>query len=249
MAEEKQEWPSRAFVVATMLVAHVAPITRIQARGRSRHAGAVRTHGCMRGFMIDDLDETLAALLRRELSPGLTHQIQVSFEAPDDQFPPQSVTTPAVDLFLYDVRENLELRSNEVFLDRHRDGTAQRTLSPVRIDASYLITAWPREGLASPAEDEHRLLGEVMRALLRHRTLPKELLHGSLKGSDLPLPVSALQPGRLQSLGEFWQAMGGKPKAAINYTVTLSVDLGIVELVPLVAERVFHYEPGLGGTP
>ena len=193
--------------------------------------------------MIDDLDETLAALLKRELSPGLAHQIQVSFEAPDDQFPPQSVTTPAIDLFLYDVRENVDLRSNDYFLERHGDGTATRSVAPVRVDASYLITAWPREGLASPAEDEHRLLGEVMRALLRHRTLPREVLRGSLKGGDLPLPVSALQPGRLQSLGEFWQAMGGKPKAAINYTVTLSVDVSAAEKVRLVEEPVFHLGP------
>ncbi|SAL27933.1 DUF4255 domain-containing protein [Caballeronia humi] len=192
--------------------------------------------------MIDDLDETLAALLRRELAPGLSEQIQVSFEAPDDQFPPQSVMTPAVDLFLYDVRENLELRNNDVYFERRNDGVSERMPVPVRIDASYLITAWPREGLASPAEDEHRLLGEVMRALLRHRTLPRELLRGRLAESDMPLPVSALQPGRLQSLGEFWQAMGGKPKAAINYTVTLSVDVGIPKEVRLVTERVFRYD-------
>jgi hypothetical protein len=192
--------------------------------------------------MIDDLDETLAVLLKRELSPGLARQIQVSFEAPDDQFPPQSVMTPAIDLFLYDVRENVDLRSNDFYLDRHHDGTATRSVAPVRVDASYLITAWPREGLANPAEDEHRLLGEVLCALLRHRTLPREVLHGSLKGSDLPLPVSALQPGRLQSLGEFWQAMGGKPKAAINYTVTLSVDVNAAEEVRLVEKPVFHYD-------
>ncbi|QCP49816.1 DUF4255 domain-containing protein [Trinickia violacea] len=196
--------------------------------------------------MIDDLDKTLAALLRRELAPGLSEQIQVSFEAPDDRFPPQSVTTPAIDLFLYDVRENLELRSNDVMLDHHADGTAQRRRMPVRVDASYLITAWPREGLANPAEDEHRLLGEVMRALLRYRTIPQDLLRGSLVASDLPLPVSALQPGRLQSLGEFWQAMGGKPKAAINYTVTLSVDVAVPEEVRLVTERIFHFESVLG---
>ncbi|CDY75462.1 hypothetical protein BGLT_04361 [Caballeronia glathei] len=196
--------------------------------------------------MIDDLDETLAALLRRELAPGLSEQIQVSFEAPDDQFPPQSVTTPAIDLFLYDVRENLELRSNDAYLERHRDGTAHRMPIPVRVDASYLITAWPREGLASPAEDEHRLLGEVMRALLRHRTLPRDILRGSLAAGDLPLPVSALQPGRLQSLGEFWQAMGGKPKAAINYTVTLSVDVGMPEAVRLVTSKDFYFDVALG---
>jgi hypothetical protein len=192
--------------------------------------------------MIDDLDKTLAALLRRELTPGLSDQVQVSFEAPDDRFPPQSVTTPAIDLFLYDVRENLELRSNEVILDRQGDGTAHRLHMPVRIDASYLITAWPREGLANPAGDEHRLLGEVMRALLRYRTIPQDLLRGSLASDDLPLPVSALQPGRLQSLGEFWQAMGGKPKAAINYTVTVSVDIDKREEVMLVKERIFEYE-------
>lgn len=201
--------------------------------------------------MIDDLDETLAALLRSELAPGLSDQIQVSFEAPDDQFPPQSVTTPAVDLFLYDIRENHDLRESDAYLvQRRRDANvAERLPAPVRVDASYLITAWPREGLASPAEDEHRLLGEVMRALLRHRTLPRELLRGRLAASDLPLPVSALQPGRLQSLGEFWQAMGGKPKAAINYTVTLSVDVGIPKEVRIATERIFHYDFLMGGLP
>jgi hypothetical protein len=81
---------------------------------------------------------------------------------------------------------------------------------------------------------------------LRYRTLPPELLRGSLAASDLPLPVSALQPGRLQSLGEFWQAMGGKPKAAINYTVTLSIDVAAPEEVRLVTERVFHFDAMTG---
>jgi hypothetical protein len=199
--------------------------------------------------MIDDLDETLAALLKSELSPGLAQQIQVSFEAPDDQFPPQSVTTPAIDLFLYDVRENTDLRNGDFYCERRDDGSVLRRMVPVRVDASYLITAWPREGLASPAEDEHRLLGAVMRVLLRHRTIPQSVLQGSLKDGEMPLPVSALQPGRLQSLGEFWQAMGGKPKAAINYTVTLSVDVGVTTRTPLVKEPVFYYDPRLQRVP
>jgi hypothetical protein len=49
-------------------------------------------------------------------------------------------------------------------------------------------------------------------------------LQGSLEGQEPPLPAVSLQPGRLQSLGEFWQALGGKPKAALNYTVTIAVD-------------------------
>jgi len=199
-----------------------------------------------KAIMINDLDETLAVLLKRELPKGLAEQVHVSFGAPDDQFPPSSVTLPAIDLFLYDIRENLELRSNEVYLDRHMDGTATRTMAPVRIDASYLITAWPSQSVADPSEDEHRLLGEVIRALLRYRTLPEEVLQGSLLDQDLPLPVIPLQPGRLQSLGEFWQALGGKPKAALNYTVTLAVDAAQPEVVGLVTEKVLEFRMQAG---
>src|SRR5262245_28425702 len=188
--------------------------------------------------MIKDLDETIAALLRRDLPPTLAAQMQISFATPDDQFPPQSVTLPAIDLFLYDVRENLELRSNEVLVERRGDGTATRTRPAVRVDFSYLITAWPSETAPDPAEDEHRLLGEVMRVLLRYRTIPEDVLQGELRDQRPALPVSSLQPGRLQSMGEFWQAVGGKPKAALNYQVTLSVSVAVPEEVRLVTDKV-----------
>jgi hypothetical protein len=190
--------------------------------------------------MIKDLDETIAALLRRDLPPALVGQVQISFATPDDQFPPQSVTLPAIDLFLYDVRENLELRSNEVYLERRSDGMATLTRAPVRMDFSYLVTAWPSESVPDPAEDEHHLLGEVMRVLLRYRTIPEDMLQGVLVGQQPPLPVSSMQPGRLQSLGEFWQALGGKPKAALNYQVTLSVDVTAPQEVPLVTDKVIQ---------
>jgi len=191
--------------------------------------------------MIDDLDKTIATLLRHPrygLPSSLAEQVQISFATPDDQFPPQSVTLPAVDLFLYDVRENLELRSNEVFVERRSDGTATTSRAPVRVDFSYLVTAWSSESVPDRAQDEHRLLGEVMLTLLRHRHLPGEVLQGVLATQDPPLPASALQPGRLQSLGEFWQALGGKPKAALNYSITLSVDLSVPEETRLVTDKV-----------
>ncbi len=188
--------------------------------------------------MIKALDQTLKTLLLRDLPFTLANQVQISFATPDNQFPPQSVTLPAIDLFLYDVRENLELRSSEVYLNRRGDGTATQERAPARVDFSYLITAWPSESVPDAAEDEHHLLGEVMCVLLRHRTIPEEVLQGVLKKQTYPLPVTSLQPGRLQSLGEFWQALGGKPKAALNYQITLSVDVSVPEEVRLVTEKV-----------
>jgi hypothetical protein len=180
--------------------------------------------------MINDLDKTLETLLLQELPPDLVGEsavtkVSISFATPDDKFPPQSVTLPAIDLFLYDIRENRDLRSNEWVVDRKSDGTASKKRAAVRVDCSYLITAWASEGSTTPAQDEHHLLGEVMKVLLRHPTLPSAVLQGSLEGQEPLLPAAALQPGRLQSLGEFWQALGGKPKAALNYTVTFAVEV------------------------
>src|SRR5512136_1093531 len=116
--------------------------------------------------MIDDLDRTLEELLKRSLPPGIVQQVTISFATPDDQFPPSNVTLPAIDLFLYDVRENRDLRSNEWIVERQSSGAATREKSPVRVDCSYLITAWASATSNTAPLDEHRLLGEVMTALL-----------------------------------------------------------------------------------
>lgn len=196
--------------------------------------------------MIDDLDRAVEELLKRELSPGLVEQVGISFAAPDSEFPPSSVTLPAVDLFLYDVRENLELRNTGWTVEHRDDGTAWKRRNPVRVDCSYLITAWASEGSTTRALDEHRLLSEVMKVLLKHPTIPEVLLQGSLKGQEPPLPSSTLQPGRLQSVSEFWQALGGKPKAALNYTVTIGVfpqDTQVTERP--VIDKTIKIKPGL----
>jgi len=188
--------------------------------------------------MINDLDATLRVLLKQGLPQAIADQVQISFATPDDQFPPQSVMLPAIDLFLYDIRENMELRNNEAFLDYHLDGSATRTPAPIRIDFSYLITAWPSESVQVPSEDEHHLLGEVMRVLVRYKQIPESMLQGELVGQDPSLPVISFQPGRLQSLGEFWQALGGKPKVALNLQVTLSIAVADAEKVTLVTDKL-----------
>jgi hypothetical protein len=195
--------------------------------------------------MIDDLDRTVEELLRRELPPALVEQIAISFAAPDADFPPAAVTLPAIDLFLYDIRENLELRDTQWIIQHKDDGTATRKRAPVRIDCSYLITAWASVATPTPALDEHRLLSQVMKVLIRYPQLPEVLLQGSLKGQAPPLPSSTLQPGRLQSMAEFWQALGGKPKAALNYTVTIGVvaDEEIDTELPVI-DKTLKLRPG-----
>jgi hypothetical protein len=184
--------------------------------------------------MFQDLDATLAALLDAELA---VENVAVSFAAPDDQFPPSGVSPPAISFFLYEVREDYDLRSNEWELLRRDDGMVTRKRPPVRVDCSYLITAWPSPSAPDPAHDEHHLLGEVLKVLLRHRVIPDAYLRGELAGQEPPLRARVVAESQLRSLGEFWQAMGGKPKATLHYGITLSVDVfEPAEVGPAVTE-------------
>lgn len=194
--------------------------------------------------MLQDLDATLTALLRAELP---VQNVAISFAAPDDQFPPPGVSLPAIALFLYDVREDYELRSAQWELDRRPGGTFTRTPPPVRVTCSYLITAWASATAPDPAHDEHRLLGEVLKVLLRHPTIPENFLSGELAGQEPPLPARIIAEAHLHSLGELWQAMGGRPKATLHYAVTISVGVSKpVEAGPAVTDRVFTITRGVG---
>ena len=189
--------------------------------------------------MLQDLDATLAALLDSELS---MENVTISFATPDDQFPPSNVNLPAVALFLYDVREDHGLRSTSWDLERSKRGIVSRARPPVRVNCSYLITAWASESAPDPPADEHRLLGEVLKVLLRHPTIPDRYLRGELVGQEPPIPARVITEGQLQSLGELWQAMGGRPKATLHYAMTVSVDVAEpVPVGPIVKDKVIHF--------
>ena len=193
--------------------------------------------------MLQDLDATLVALLDSELS---MENVAISFAAPDDQFPPSGVTLPALAFFLYEVRENFELRGGEWEVER-ADARFVRRRPAVRVDCSYLITAWASEAAPDPAADEHRLLGEVMKVLLRHRRIPDAYLRGELVGQEPPLRARVIADSELRSLGELWQAMGGKPKATLHYAVTLSVEVfEPADVGPRVTGKEVRVGQGLG---
>lgn len=182
--------------------------------------------------MLKDLDDTLERLLKNRLPADLSNQVEISFDVPDDESVKQK---PAINFFLYDVRENWELRKGNWLMER-QENSVTRKRPPVRVDCSYIVTALSAE-TESGLKSEHELLGEVMKVLLRYPKIPSQELQGSLAGQEPPLRAKVMRDGHLQSLGEFWQAMGSKPKAALNYTITISVPSEIEETHTLVESR------------
>jgi hypothetical protein len=172
--------------------------------------------------VIRDLSTTLRAILD---DPALQFDFpelfgaHVLFERPDSTFAPQAPAT--IDLFLYEVRENAELRDNEERVE-HVNGRALVRKAPKRFDCSYLVTAWPVSG-ADLALQEHRLLGQALQVLSRYPTLPEAFLQGSLAGQEPAPPMVAAQMDGLQSPAEFWTAMGNQVRAAFTVTATIAV--------------------------
>jgi hypothetical protein len=166
--------------------------------------------------VIQDVDATLKELLVRKVPLDAT-AIDVRFEVPNKEWS-ATVTRPTVNLFLYDVRENLELRSNERFLTRRDDRSATETRAPVRMDFCYMITAWTTD-----VADEHQLLGRVLTTLLRFPVLPTEVLKGTLTAQPLPLRGWIAQPERMPSPWDFWGNVEHRMKASLNFVLTVAL--------------------------
>lgn len=168
--------------------------------------------------MFSDLDETIKAILVKagELDPA---QIDISFEIPNREWS-AGIARPTLNCYLFDIRENRDLRQSGMQVERNGEGSPVRRRAPLRLDLTYLITAWTRA-----VEDEHRLLWHALQTLMRFATLPEEYLQGALRGHSLPLHTRLAQGDSvLKSPGEFWTALENQLKPSLSYTVVLAVD-------------------------
>lgn len=188
--------------------------------------------------MIRDLDDTIAAMLANRAPAGSELAgAAIRFDLPDSAWR-QQVSALTVNCYLYDVRENMELRTSEPLLHRSVDGTrASRLRPPVRVDCAYSITAWS-VATTDPVLEEHRVLSQVLLVLLRHRRIPQADLQGSMATQPSPFPLVVAAPDTSRNMPEFWKALDQELKPSLNYVITLAMWLDPVpsesQLTPVV---------------
>jgi hypothetical protein len=174
-----------------------------------------------------EVDEALRALVRAEVLNG--SDVEVVFDAPTKDWAARR-NAPTVNLYLYDIREDLRRRERGMVnvYDDHGMVIGRRQ-PPRHFKVTYLITAWTQR-----PEDEHRLLSALLYCFLRNEALPKELLRGQLAEIDLPVGMSvALPPPEDRSFADVWSALGGELKPSLDLVVTAPIDGG----------RSFHAGP------
>ena len=111
--------------------------------------------------MIHEVDSALRALIDRETG---IRDVEVVFDAPTRDWASRR-TTPTVDVYLYDIREDMRRRERGVLNEYNEDQSRiiGRHLPPRHFQLSYLVTAWTQR-----PEDEHWLLSALLATFLRY---------------------------------------------------------------------------------
>jgi Pvc16 N-terminal domain len=174
--------------------------------------------------MIQDVDESLRALVKRDALNG--SKADVAFDAPNKEWSSRR-NTPTVDLYLYDIREDLEQREVmwEDIRGDPRDSrlVTERRPPPRRFKLSYLVTAWTQR-----PEDEHRLLSSLLLCFLRHPTMPADALSGALANASQPVLLNIAQPPpQDRSISDVWSALGGELKPSLDLVVNAPFEVRV----------------------
>jgi hypothetical protein len=181
--------------------------------------------------MIHDVDQLLERLVKRDALNGSA--VDLVFEAPTKDWVARR-SGPAVDLYLYDIREDLQRRVPAWEDIRDKDGlVAGRRQPPRRFRLAYLVTAWTQR-----PEDEHRLLSSMLACFLRNPMIKPGELGGSLEDADLPVYIEVGQPASQErSLADIWSALGGELKPSLDVVVTapIVIDLAAPYGPPVMA--------------
>ncbi len=192
--------------------------------------------------VIHEVDSALRALIERDAG---IRDVEVVFDAPTRDWAGRR-TGPTIDIYLYDIREDLRRRERGVLNEYNQDQTRiiGRHLPPRHFKLSYLVTAWTQR-----PEDEHRLLSALLATFLRFEALPAELLDGPLAELELPVPLTVgLPPPEDRGFADVWSALGGELKPSIDVVVSAPINTGQQFDVgpPVTAPPLFHFG-GSGG--
>ncbi len=167
--------------------------------------------------MLADLDETLRKILIDRI-PIRNGEIDIKFDQPKREWSAR-LSKPTVNMFLYDMRENAQLRRQQFERTRHNGRVVAEQRTAYRMDCFYMITTW-----AAEAEDEHRLMWRTVHALFQYPSLAKESLTGKLKGHKYDIPIQLARHDRLTNPAEVWSALDNELRPTIGYIVTLEMN-------------------------
>lgn len=174
--------------------------------------------------MIPEIDAALVTLLSTQTYAE--QKVRVDLDPPTKDWAARR-TGPVLNLFLNDIREDMDRRSADIIEVKDDKGivVARRPAERTFL-FSYAVSAW-----TSRPEDDHALLSAALGALLRREYLPEDICDGTLaelarRGRPALVRVGGvLYSDRLVT--ELWTAIGGEFRPVIALTVSTLVPAGL----------------------
>jgi uncharacterized protein DUF4255/carboxypeptidase family protein len=185
------------------------------------------------GLVLADLHDSIQRLLY-DKGRILSQDVDVRFETPTREWI-GTLVRPTVDFFLYEIRENTELRGANPHSNR-ANGRSTYKLPARRFDCFYLVSA-----ITTQVDDEHKLLWRTLLTLLKYAELPEDVLTPVLREADPPLVAKINGPEGAQSMLDVWNRLETPPRPALRYVITVPVDVDITFEAPLVLTRTARY--------
>lgn len=172
--------------------------------------------------MLVDLSKTLENILRDQ-GKIQRSAIDIEFEMPTSEWSAR-ISRPTINVWCFDVRENLKLRTMEKGNVTYNGNIAVRSIPPRRMDVTYLVTAW-----ANKPEDEHQLFWRALATLKALRFLRPEDCEGDLRlqGHNIPLMVADMSEPKA-NFTDIWSVVDNQMRLGfpITATVELETDMG-----------------------
>lgn len=179
--------------------------------------------------MINEVDEALRSLVKSQVVNGA--DVEVVFDAPTREWGSRR-NKPTIDLYLYDIREDVRRRQVGEIERRNEQGIVEQRLAlPRFFKLAYLITAWTQR-----AEDEHRLLSAILACFLLHEHIPESVMSPLLVELGVPALLQiAYPPPEDRQVSDVWSSLGGDLKASVDLVVTLPIKpQKLIEIAPAV---------------
>lgn len=191
--------------------------------------------------MIQDLDKTFENILRI-IGKIPKSDVDIAFDQPTSDWSSR-INRPTINMWCFDVRENLRLRTMEKEPVRYNGNTGARSIPPRRMDVTYLITAW-----ANKPEDEHQLLWRSLATLKRISVLYPEDCEGDLRyqSRNIPLLVADMSEPKA-NFTDLWSVVDNQMKLGFPLTATLELDTEMGFEAPLVLDATVRV--GQANTP
>ncbi|MHA0273203.1 DUF4255 domain-containing protein [Enterobacter ludwigii] len=164
---------------------------------------------------IIDVNKALYAVLREYLDPESSGDINIRFDLPEVD---STQSLPTVSVFLYDVHEDLQLRQSEPA--RLNVTSSALRAGWVNLNCNYLITFWETQSTggegdgpeSQPDNQAIQIMNRTLQALLNNRELS-----GVAGAWTRIIPPQE----NLNSLGNFWQSLGNRPRLSLAYSITV----------------------------